>query len=170
MNDIDYFELLGLPRQFDLNLQDVEANYLRRSRDNHPDYHQNSSSLDQQTSLQIASRLNEAYRILKEPFSRAEYLLTRLGGPPVSEVKEMPQEFLSETLELRMQLEELKDLKDQAGLDQLENDLLQRKKKMLQEVGKLFGESSVGDHLRTIRQKLNALKYVQGLIRDLRDI
>src|SRR3954468_17799076 len=100
MSDMDHFERLGLPRRFSLAADELERNYLARSRDVHPDFAGESA-------MEESSRLNEAYATLRDPFRRAEYLLQLLGGPRAAEVSAAPPEFLEEMMELRERVEEV---------------------------------------------------------------
>src|SRR5437763_5513655 len=100
-----HFDVLGLPRRFALDPQQVEDSYLRRSREVHPDYHQLGAASERRASLEMTAALNEAYRTLRDPFRRAEYLLGLEGGPSAAEHREMSRAFLEEMLELRMQIE-----------------------------------------------------------------
>src|SRR5207247_4503444 len=106
MSDANHFERLGLPRRFLLDQAEIERQYLARSRALHPDFHQLGSSGEQSASLELTARLNEAYTVLRDPFKRAEYLMSLEGGPSAGELKEMPAEFLEEVLELRMAMAE----------------------------------------------------------------
>ena len=106
---LSHFERLGLPRRFALDAQELESNYLMRSRDSHPDFHRMASSAQQRDSQEQSAALNEAYATLRKPFRRAEYLLQLAGGPSAAEHKEMAPEFLEEMLELRMEIEELRE-------------------------------------------------------------
>lgn len=169
---MDHFERLGLPRRFNLDVAEIERQYLARSRQAHPDYFQMGSDLEQRASLETSAALNEAYAVLRDPFRRAEHLLQLQGGPSASEMKEMPIEFLEEMLELRMAIEEIKTAgPDSAEFVAMEKDLAIRREKLLNEVGRSFDRVAPPDdqerHLKEIRQLLNATKYVQGLLRDL---
>lgn len=173
---VDHFERLGLPRRFSLDPAAVERQYLARSREVHPDYHQLGSAGEQRASLELSAALNEAYTTLKDPFRRAEYLLKLEGGPSASEHKQMDQAFLMETLELREQIEEIRAAGDAAAVAAMEGQLRGRTDAILEEVGGLFArleQLPAGDGQRPgllvqLRQRLNALKYVRNLIRDLR--
>jgi molecular chaperone HscB len=173
---VDHFERLGLPRRFSLDAVAVERQYLARSREVHPDYHQLASAGEQRASLELSAALNEAYTTLKDPFRRAEYLLKLEGGPPASEHKQMDPQFLMETLELREQIEEIRAAHDAAARSEMERRLSDRADAMLKDVAGLFEQVAAipaGDGKRPgllvqVRQRLNALKYVQGLLRDLR--
>ncbi len=169
--DLTHFERLGLPRRFALDPRELEREYLARSRELHPDFHQAGSSAQQAVSLEMTSRLNEAYTVLRDPFQRAEYLLKLEGGPAPGELKEMPPEFLEEMLELRMEIEELKMEAASPARSAMEKRLTERRETMLSEVGADFGKLAAGGDkpaiLQSIRRRLNALKYVRNLLRDL---
>lgn len=168
----NHFELLGIAARYDIDSGVMERNYLERSRAVHPDFHQLASSTEQEVSLQLTASLNDAYAVLKDPFKRAEYLLALLGGPPVSEHKQMPAEFLEEMLELRMAIEEVRTEGDQVGIDRMEQQLTQREDELFARVRHGFEKIENGDDARQglirIREHLNSAKYIQGLLRDLR--
>jgi molecular chaperone HscB len=170
MPDQTHFERLGLPRRFPLDAAELERNYLARSREVHPDFAGNDSA-----SLTESAALNEAYATLRDPFRRAEYLLTVEGGPPASDVKQMPAEFLEEMLDLRMRIEEVKAVHDRDRPDrlQMELDLAQRRDGLLETAAELFDDLSVAPDRRAalaaVRRTLNATRFVQGLLRDLRE-
>jgi molecular chaperone HscB len=172
----NHFEVLGLPRRFVLNGGDIEANYLARSRETHPDFHQLASASEQRASLELSARLNEAYTTLRDPFKRAEYLLALEGGPPASESREMAPDFLEEMLELRMEIEELREGANPEALSAMERQLQERRGKLIESVAGRFAEYerlSAGDAKRqpllvAVRQLLNTARYLQGQLRDLR--
>ena len=83
MDTVTHFERLGLPRRFPLDLAELERNYLARSRDVHPDHAGNDRA-----SLEASAALNEAYAVVRDPFRRADYLLTLAGGPSAAEQKQ----------------------------------------------------------------------------------
>ncbi len=172
-----HFELLGLPARFDLDSGEIERNYLAQSRAVHPDYHQQASSSEQRVSLEMSAALNDAYSTLRQPFRRAEYLLTLEGGPSAAEVKDMAPDFLEEMLELRMEIEELREQgHDSPGRQTMEKQLVQRSDGLVRQLKETFGrlEKIPGDDaarrgvLVQIRRILNTARYIQGLLRDLR--
>jgi molecular chaperone HscB len=173
MPEADHFERLGLPRRFDLDPAELERQYLARSREVHPDVHQLGGEAEQRASLEMSSALNEAYTTLRDPFRRAEYLLQLEGGPSAAELKEMPAAFLEEMLAQRMEIEELKEGgPDSPELTAMERQLVERREGLLKRAGEAFARSpeasSKGAVLKEVRELLNATKYVQGLLRDLR--
>jgi molecular chaperone HscB len=172
----NHFEVLGLPRTFALSDADVEANYLARSRETHPDFHQLAPTSEQRASLELTALLNEAYNTLRDPFKRAEYLLSLEGGPSAAESREMSPHFLEEMLELRIEIEELREGGDPAALSALEKQLQERRGRLITEIAARFAEyeplpSSEAKRraiLVGVRQLLNTARYIQGQLRDLR--
>jgi molecular chaperone HscB len=122
----DYFAFFELPRKLKLDAQALEKGFYKKSRELHPDRFAAASAEKQQWSLEQSSLLNDAYRTLKQPLARTEYLL-RLEGmelPGENEKPKPPAELLEEVFELNMQLEEMRANK-QFGEDdaQLRRDL-----------------------------------------------
>lgn len=175
MDNPDHFQRLGIPRRFSVSLQELEANYLQRSRLSHPDYHALADSDAQRHSLEQTAALNEAYLTLKEPFRRSEYLLKLLGGPSAQEVKNLDQSFLMEMMEYREQLEEYKAGQNHDGLQQLTTTMKARESALFEELNRHFETvdwqqpepKTPPELLTTIRQRLNALKTIRSLLRDI---
>ena len=71
----DYFEVFGLPRKLAIDTAALERSFYRLSRKLHPDVYARATEQEQEWSLTNASLLNDAYRTLKDPISRTEYLL-----------------------------------------------------------------------------------------------
>jgi molecular chaperone HscB len=172
----DHFEALGLPRRFALAPEEIEANYLTRSRETHPDFHQLATASEQRASLELTAALNEAYTTLRDPFRRADYLLTLEGGPSAGESREMTPDFLEEMLELRMEIEELRESGDPARLGAMENQLQARRSRLIEDLADRFSEYErlpIPDNRRKglladVRRLLNTARYIQGQLRDLR--
>lgn len=166
---MDHFERLGMPRRFSIDVAQLEREYLARSRALHPDYHQLSGAAQQAASVGLSAALNEAYSTLKNPFRRAEYLHKLEGGPAASELKDMPSEFLEEMLELRMEIASLTPDSPQALA--MEKQLVERRDELLNQVGTMLESLSPENrsaNLSQARRVLNATKYIQNLLRDLR--
>jgi molecular chaperone HscB len=170
----DHYERLGLPRRFSIDAAELERAYLARSRAVHPDYHRTGSEADLAASLELSADLNDAYNTLRDPFSRAEYLMKLEGGPSAAEQKQMPPAFLAEMLEARERIEETRtgcpdDAKMLgADFDKQYDDLLAQVADRLDRLAHLpTGDAARATLLSETRGLLNAAKYVRGLIRDL---
>ena len=75
----DYFSFLGVPRKLNLDVSDLEQRFRALSRQFHPDYFYNATPAERRSSLERSSYLNDAYRTLRQPMSRLEYLLSLEG-------------------------------------------------------------------------------------------
>jgi molecular chaperone HscB len=107
----DYFAFLGLPRKLNLDLSDLERRFRDLSRQFHPDYFYNSSSTERRASLERSSYLNDAYRTLKNPTARVEYLLNVEGlgmHSPQEASKAVPPALLEEVFALNEELDEIR--------------------------------------------------------------
>jgi len=120
---VDYFNFFGLPRKLNIDTRSLEKELYRLSRRLHPDVYARASQQEQEWSLEKTSRLNDAYRTLKDPVERTKYLLSlegiqleeqsksatdaaRASGTDKKQV--VPPDLLEEVFELNMQLEELR--------------------------------------------------------------
>src|SRR5258706_13709572 len=80
----DYFSFLGLPRKLNIDTADLEQRFRALSRQFHPDYFYNAPPAERRASLERASYLNDAYRTVRQPIARVEYLLQLEGLAPRS--------------------------------------------------------------------------------------
>lgn len=109
----DDFSLFALNKQFALDVSDLEQRWKAIQKQVHPDKFSMAGASAQRVAMQWSSRINEAYRRLKNPLSRATYLCELLGAPIQAESNtSMPGHFLMEQMELREQLEEAQSLQD----------------------------------------------------------
>jgi molecular chaperone HscB len=107
----DYFSFFGLPRRLGIDLDDLEERFRRLSRQFHPDYYYTASAEERLASLERASYLNDAYRVLKQPLDRAEYLLKLEGLPNVGlhqDATELPAGVLEEVFALNEELDDIR--------------------------------------------------------------
>ena len=104
----DYFAVFGLARRMNLDLADLEKRFYTLSRRLHPDNFYRASKEEQESSLDQSARLNDAYRTLRDPVVRAEYLLSLEGQQVEKKGSAVPPELLEEVFELREWLAELR--------------------------------------------------------------
>src|SRR5262245_35191552 len=112
----NYFAFFDLSRKLTLDASALEKTFYALSRQFHPDYFMNSSPAEQEASTDRSSMLNEAYRNLRDPIRRTQYLLL-LEGYKEAE-KKAPPDFLEEVFDLNMQIEELKAAKKMQDEDE----------------------------------------------------
>lgn len=196
----DHFGFFGLPRNLNLDESALQRSFYEMSRRLHPDLYAQKGHLEQEWALEQSSRLNDAYRTLKDPIKRTEYLL-KLEGVELEEQSKaatekaratgelkkqvVPADLLEEVFELNMQLEELQANKkigedDPALAKELEvhKAALETKFEALaQELKRYWDEwdglpqSSGDDARRKVRDKMVNLLNRRNYIRNLvRDV
>lgn len=110
----DYFAFLGLPRKLTIDPEDLEQRFRSLSRQFHPDYFYNAMPAERRASLERSSYLNDAYRTLRNPVSRIEYLLKLEGlapSGPEDASRQVPPALLEEVFALNEELDEIRDLR-----------------------------------------------------------
>jgi molecular chaperone HscB len=111
----DYFSFLGLPRQLDIDQQELERNFRELSRKFHPDYYYNAPPQERLASLERSSYLNDAYRALRNPASRIEHLLAIEGLPSARSEEgtaKVPPALLEEVFALNEELDEIREARE----------------------------------------------------------
>ncbi len=107
---LDYFAIFGVPRKLWIEMSELEQKFLQMSWKLHPDNFVNATEQERELSLKRSSELNDAYRTLRDPIARVEYLLGIEGERKEGEKKQQaPPELLEEVFELNESLEELRE-------------------------------------------------------------
>jgi molecular chaperone HscB len=188
--ETDYFTCLGFPRRLTIDSDKLEEKFYELSRAFHPDFYQNKSETERSISLGNAATLNTAYRTLRDPIRRAEYLLDLEAGA-VKEIRTSPPaDLFEEILELQETLEEYRssDPSSQTGkqlrdkLLQEQQTLEQRQRAMETQLHNLFtdwdmlqdrGEATSQARterdrlLKQMREILSNRTYVNNIVNDL---
>jgi molecular chaperone HscB len=116
----DYFALFGLPRRYRFDGARLDAAYRALQRGIHPDRHAAKGEVERRLALQSSARVNEAYRALKDPVDRAQYLLSLHGIDALGETDTaLRPEFLQQQLERRERIAEAQSARDAARLAEL---------------------------------------------------
>ncbi len=167
---MNYFEALGIDEQLAIDPKILESSFYTLSRKWHPDRFARASAADQQRALDFSALLNDAYRTLREPVGRAEYVL-ELHQIAAGDTKQVPPELLEEVFELNMALEEVK-FGDADALGQLQEArvrfraMLDAENAALQIDFERWDGSHQNAVLESIRTRLNRRKYISNLVRD----
>lgn len=167
---LDYYAFFGVPRQLALEPKELEKRFYALSRQLHPDLFSRKPAREQEYALEASAILNDAYRALKDPVTRALYVLKQEGYNIAEQgTKDVPPELLEEVFDLNMALEELRD-GDKDAREQLRS-ARQRFERMRDEIDsgmeRRFAEWDAGHEpakLDEIRGQLNRRKYISNLI------
>jgi molecular chaperone HscB len=178
---VDYFAIFGLPRKLWIEMGTLEQKFLQMSWKLHPDNFVNASEQERELSLKRSSELNDAYRTLRDPVARVEYLLAIEGERKEGEKKqEAPPELLEEVFELNESLDELREAKA-AGEDlaELKTGLESAEKNFQEKLGEVDRQLQAAAHKwdaalqgdaatrKKIMARLNELLNRRSYIRNL---
>ena len=167
MTSQDYFSFLGLEPKLTLDGAALQRRFYELSRQYHPDRFATKPAQLRREAEEKTALLNDAFRTLKDPVRRAEYVLGqhRLESNSTA----APPELLEEVFELNMALDELK-----TGDESVKPQLIEARQKftsmlaaMDSQLSGLFAEwdgSGIPEALQQIRQALNRRKYIHNLV------
>lgn len=169
----DYFRFFGLDRKLALDSKDLQKRFYELSRQYHPDRFAGRPPAEQQDAVEASAVLNDAYRVLREPVSRAEYLLKQEGFDIGEQRgKDVPPELLEEVFELNMALEELRmgDQDARGPLGDARAKFIHMRDGIDSELAGLFGSYDRSPDraiLQQIRNVLNRRRYVRNLVSEV---
>ena len=175
----DYFQVLGVSRAFAIDMVELERRYKETTKLLHPDRFARADAQARRASLERSVQLNEAWRALKDPVRRAEYLLS-LHGVDIGEMAgggrpdqsgahstlPVPQVFLMEVLELREALAEAQSKRDLCEVDALIAKVRSRLDTVMDDVAKGFLVSP--PDLGALAGRLVSVRYYRRFLDEAR--
>lgn len=102
----DYFEYFGLSCRLNIDLLDLERRFHALSRKFHPDFYQSAGTQEKAISLENSAAINRAYRVLRDPVARAEYVVQLESGAAKQIPAAPPQDLLMEMFDLQEALQD----------------------------------------------------------------
>jgi molecular chaperone HscB len=160
----DYFEAFGIARKLALDPKDLETRFYALSRKLHPDLFARKSKAERDKAEEDTAVLNDAYRTLRDPIARAEYLLKQEGFDIGEQgTKDVPPELLEEVFELNMALEEA-DTAQIASFRKRFGEMRAQLDTEMQGVFAQWDSTQSRDALAAVRGLLNRRKYITNLI------
>jgi molecular chaperone HscB len=192
----DYFTLFALPRHLHLDLAALERAFYAQSRKLHPDRFAAKPQVEQDAALAASSALNDAYRTLRDPIARTEYLLSLEGiqleeqsraatdlakSTGTAKKQVAPPDLLEEAFELNMALEEMKmggdDPDARAQLEAARTkftDMLTESQSQLESLWTAWDnaldsadDSTKSSAIAAMVALLNRRSYIRNLVRDV---
>jgi len=165
----NYFDFFGIPHKLNLDSKELESRFYALSKRWHPDRFVRGTLEQRRISEDATAILNDGYRTLKEPVSRAEYLLKE-NGFDIGEQKSnnVPPELLEEVFELNMALEEIESSKPQ--LEEAKVKFTAMSDDLDRELASQFAaydQSEDKATLEAIRSILNKRKYIRNLMNQV---
>jgi molecular chaperone HscB len=157
------FMLFDLPERFALDRADLDTRWRKLQASAHPDKFAADGAVSQRMAMQWSVRINEAYRRLREPLSRAAYLCELRGAPIDAERNTaMPAAFLMQQMGWREALDEARDNAD--ALAALDGEVRRTEHELLHQVGRLLDEEKTP---AAAAERVRALMFIQKFRRDV---
>jgi molecular chaperone HscB len=161
----DYFELFGLPQRFRFDPAALERAYLALQSEVHPDRHASAEAAERRVALQSSAHVNTAYRTLRDPVTRAHYLLTLHGIDALEETDTaLPLDFLERQLERREAAEEAAESRDSRALEAIVADARVEARDLEDAVAQMLDERG---GYTDARMPVRELKFLAKLTEDL---
>jgi len=161
----NHFELFGLPQRFRFDPALLDRAYRELQGEVHPDRFAAGSEAEQRLALQSSARVNEAYRALKDPVARAQYLLSLHGFDAVGEFEtSLPLDFLERQLERREAAAAALAARDAGALDALLDEARAEAGALEQRLCALLDDESAWE---AARARVRELRFLSKLAADL---
>lgn len=163
----DYFELFGLPASYDVDRAALSERYRELQRAVHPDRFASASDAERRLSMQLATRVNEGFRTLKDPLARARYLLELRGIDLDDTDTRLDGGFLMQQMELRERMDAVKSAADaESRLHDLHADIGKLERGLVAELSRLFADGSP-EALQRARNASRKLQFFHRLGEEL---
>ncbi|GAA0490657.1 MULTISPECIES: co-chaperone HscB [Tatumella] len=150
---MNYFTLFDLPESFDIDTARLAEHFQTLQRQYHPDKFATSPEAERLKALQHAATINQGYQALRQPLSRAEYLLSLHGFDINNEQHTLRDTaFLMEQLELREELETIEQQKNSDALADCFRRLDEMEQQRSQQMRQLFIQQQWPEAADTVRK------------------
>ena len=167
-DDIDHFELMGMPHCFEIDSEELENLYQRLTLEMHPDFFGTAPEEQKRLSEKSSMMLNAAYSTLREPASRAGYLLSLFAKGKILETDKLPEGFLQDMFIFQESLDELLESGDQSALCKMNEDLQDRYNFIESNYASLFKKLETSPEnteiLQQLQIQLNTERYLRRLL------
>ena len=161
----DFFALFGLPQKFALDQDALAAKIRELQSAAHPDRFAGGGAAQIRVAAQMSARVNEAAQTLRNPLSRAAYLLSLRGVLAFDETNTaMPPEFLMRQLEWREAAEEARENSDNAALESLRAEARAERQAVSEQAARLLDQN--GD-LEAACDAVRKWKYLEKFLAEL---
>ena len=159
---MDHFARLGLPAALDIEASTLDRAYFDLQRQWHPDRFATKAAEERARASVEAAALNDAYRTLKDPLSRAVYLAELKGVELPADGKTIDDpDLLMEAMDAR---EELQEASSVAEVDSLARFAREDLEKELVDLRRMFSENDKA----AIRRTLLRLRYLDKFAEEAR--
>ena len=167
-DDIDHFEVMGMPHCFEIDSEELENLYQRLTLEMHPDFFGAAPEEQKRLSEKSSVMLNAAYSTLREPASRAGYLLSLFAKGKNLQTDKLPEGFLQDMFIFQESLDEILESSDQSALCKMNEDLQYRYNFIESNYASLFKKLETSPEnteiLQQLQTQLNTERYLRRLL------
>ena len=154
-----------MARGFEVDLQDLESRWKQRAAAVHPDKFVNGSDAEKRIAMQWSATVNEAYRVLKDPLRRAQYLCELAGHPTENQPNvAMDMEFLGQQMQWRESLEDIRASQDSAALDELLTEIQSDRVQRQAQTGELITAQQWDEVVKRLHEWMFVEKFLQEIV------
>jgi len=167
MTHTNYFELFGLAPSYRIDMTLLENTFCRLQGELHPDRHASHSENERRMALQMSADVNDAYRTLRHPVSRAQCLIRLAGYAEAENSATVSPAFLTAQMEWREAIEEASAMQDIKVLEVLARRLRHKLTTQENELAAMLDEQ--GD-FQAAALRMNELRFYEKLRNDIDDV
>jgi len=183
----DHFEVFALPRRLQLDEAELKTVFYALSRRFHPDYFGTASDDVKRLALEKTAQVNAAFRALRDPQPRAEYLISVVAPEIQPGTNNVPPDMLEEMFDIQEAGEELRAARlagDADALAEAEERVkplralaTETRNGLVDGLTGLFAqydaaadvaEPEAKDVLKAIRATLDQMNYLRTVLRNLK--
>lgn len=162
-----HFALFGLPERFQIDASELDEHYRNLQSQWHPDRFAVAEDASKMRSMMAATRINEAYQLLKRPVDRARYLLSLKGVDTQEETNTaMPAAFLMAQMEWREQLADARSSQNVSALESMAREMRAETSVLIEQLGQALDVQSDSDLAALLVRKLRFLDKLNQEIGD----
>ena len=167
-DDIDHFNVMGMPHCFEIDSEELENLYQRLTLEMHPDFFGAAPEEQKRLSEKSSVMLNAAYSTLREPASRAGYLLSLFAKGKNLQTDKLPEGFLQDMFIFQESLDEILEAGEQSALCKMNEELQDRYNFIESNYASLFKTLETSPEnteiLQQLQTQLNTERYLRRLL------
>lgn len=162
LTEPNYFELFGLAPRFSIDLNSLERSFRQLQSEVHPDKHASNTQSEQRLALQQSTLINDGYQTLRNPTSRAQFLINLSGKTESAQA--LSNGFLMAQMEWREAIEESVASRDMIVLEALAKRL---KHKISVQVNEIAAVLDLHGDFATAEVRVNELRFYEKLRHEI---
>ncbi len=145
----NFFDIFQLDKTFDINYNMLEKNYRNLASQYHPDRTTMLSAFEQRQQMMLFTTINQAYETLKNPLSRANYLLKLNGIDADEKHTNIDSDFLIQQMQWHEELETAQTTEEYKSIN---NKILMEKQEIINKLTDDFAKSNYNSALENFQR------------------